>query len=1052
MRASKILCGVLLMLAGHLLAQAPVQEAWVRQFVPTAPQKAVFAGALVVDRLGHVHVGGVALKTNVTTDYLAVKYDGEGNPQWTNIFNSNFDRDDDLEALTVDALGYVYLTGESEGKGEFTDFVTLKLNSKGEVQWLARYDGPAQKEDDANAIAVDGRGNVYVTGASMNSGAFPTTDYATVAYDAAGKQLWVARYDGPGNNFDEANAIAVDAQGNVYVTGFSRATSGPRATADFTTIKYSPTGGQLWVARYNGPGNGDDIAVDLALDAAGNVIVTGSSAGAGTGIDIATIKYGNDGKELWSRRYHGPANGDDQPHALAVDAEGFVYVTGYANAQRLSTQRDYITIKYAADGTEQWAALYDGPGKDWDEAHALAVDAAGNVYVTGQSAGEQTTGADYATLKYNRDGKEMWVARYSSEGKQSDGAADITVDASGNVYVTGTTQATAETSTIITIKYTQAAVVSRPQLAKPTNGSGDQPLAVMLQWHPLGGAVSYRLQVSTDPQFATLLLDETLTDTAKVVGPLANNTVYYWRVSAKLGDGSETAFSEAWQFTTIPTAPAAPLLSSPANGATNVTVPVTLAWQETAGAATYHVQVADVATFANPLVDDATLSETSVRLTSLNHNTTYFWRVQAANSGGIGPWSETWSFTTAATSPTSFNLTGKVAYCATGAPIAKVEMTLTDGVVLKTTTDSDGNYSFEKLAAGLDYTVTPAKSDDFDPASISCYDAALIARLALGLNQASLCDSLAADVDENGAIRLFDAALTCRYALGLPPFGTAVSHVGQWRFQPSRREYPALNADHSDQNFTATLLGEVDGNWKPASDNAGEKQQAVTYPYWPDLMARPGEMVQLPLMAGEPASVLAVEVDFSYNPEVLQFIEVKRVGLSEKFDLLVNSEAGRLRVGAFTANAERHSGELLSLCFQVIGAEGEQSPLQLHRYQMNGGAVQRGEASLLVGATTSTMPKAFALGQNYPNPFNPETVIRFDLPASDKAFVRVQLAIYDVAGRLVRLLVDQDKPAGSYEVRWDGRDQAGKVVPSSAYFYRLVAGDFTATRKMAVIR
>ena len=111
----------------------------------------------------------------------------------------------------------------------------VSFASPGGVQegWVARYDGPDNYDDEAVAIAVDGSGNVYVTGRSDGSGT--AQDYATIKYNSAGQQQWVARYDGPGGNDDVANAIAVDGSGNVYVTGSSYGSGTDR---DYATIKY----------------------------------------------------------------------------------------------------------------------------------------------------------------------------------------------------------------------------------------------------------------------------------------------------------------------------------------------------------------------------------------------------------------------------------------------------------------------------------------------------------------------------------------------------------------------------------------------------------------------------------------------------------------------------------------------------------------------------------------------------------------------------------------------------------------------------------------------
>jgi len=94
------------------------------------------------------------------------------------------------------------------------------------------------------------------------------------------------------------------------------------------------------------------------------------------------------------------------------------------------------------------------------------------------------------------------------------------------------------------------------------------------------------------------------------------------------------------------------------------------------------------------------------------------------------------------------------------------------------------------------------------------------------------------------------------------------------------------------------------------------------------------------------------------------------------------------------------------------------------------------------------VPAEFALGRNYPNPFNPETIIEFQLPIS----CRVALEIYNLLGQKVITLVSEEREAGFHTVRWDGTSEAGAVMPSGIYFYRLTAGDFSETKKMIMLR
>jgi hypothetical protein len=100
------------------------------------------------------------------------------------------------------------------------------------------------------------------------------------------------------------------------------------------------------------------------------------------------------------------------------------------------------------------------------------------------------------------------------------------------------------------------------------------------------------------------------------------------------------------------------------------------------------------------------------------------------------------------------------------------------------------------------------------------------------------------------------------------------------------------------------------------------------------------------------------------------------------------------------------------------------------------------------GIATTAPKAAFELGQNYPNPFNPETRIRFTVPSR----APVSLKVYDVSGRLVKHLIDREITAGPHTVRWDGTNNAGESVASGVYFYKLVAGDLLATKKMVLLR
>jgi hypothetical protein len=319
----------------------------------------------------------------------------------------------------------------SLGLGLFTASGILVCGENEPVeQWVKRYSGPGYDWDLARAMAVDSEGNVYVTGGSYGSDT--NSDYATIKYDSSGNQLWVARYDGPGSGNDEANSIAVDSSGNVYVTGCSW---GSGYGNDYATIKYDSSGNQLWVARFDGGGCVGDAANSLAVDTSGNVYVTGEANKTNTGYwgkDYATVKYDSSGNQLWVARYDGTGNNIDRAFSIAVDNAGNVYVTGDSVAQDSHT--DSVTVKYDNSGKQLWAARYDGSGNDF--ANSIAVDISGNVYVTGYGW-VPGTGSDYVTIKYDSSGNQLWLARFDGGGCVGDAANSLALDSFGNVYVTG---------------------------------------------------------------------------------------------------------------------------------------------------------------------------------------------------------------------------------------------------------------------------------------------------------------------------------------------------------------------------------------------------------------------------------------------------------------------------------------------------------------------------------------------------------------------------------------------------------------------------------------
>ncbi|RLC42335.1 MAG: hypothetical protein DRH51_01025 [Candidatus Coatesbacteria bacterium] len=259
------------------------------------------------------------------------------------------------------------------------------------IEWTAYYD---YESDFANDIEVDSEGNVYVVGDSAS-------DFCMVKYNNDGNEVWVRRYHGDEDKYYNKPNIKLFSNEDgvlLYLLGRSITYSG--YFLNFCTVKYDSDGNFLWAKEYDGPGGGNDYPSDMVVDSEGNVYVTGSSEGEGTGLDYCTIKYDSEGNEIWVRRYDGEEHEDDYASGIAIGEDDCIYVTGACGEY----WDKIVTIKYDSEGNEVWVRSFEEGYELF--AFDIDVNGEGDIYIAGDVEWS------FLTIKYNSEGDLLWYRVY----------------------------------------------------------------------------------------------------------------------------------------------------------------------------------------------------------------------------------------------------------------------------------------------------------------------------------------------------------------------------------------------------------------------------------------------------------------------------------------------------------------------------------------------------------------------------------------------------------------------------------------------------------------
>jgi len=386
--------------------------------------------------------------------------------------------------VVADSDGNSYYVGNTSGSlaetvGGANDVIIAKYNSSGSLQWLKQLGsvtmGAASSGADyAKGIAVDGSGNIFITGyteGSLGETNGGSADAFIAKLNPSGILQWVKQLGsatmGSASSGTEVGAgIALDVSGNIYISGYTTGSLGEAnaGSLDVFITKFNSSGVKQWVKQLGSTtmgsaASGYDHTTGITLDSSGNIYVSGSSRGNlgetnGGNEDAFVVKFNSSGVKQWisqlgSTTMGSASAGDDQANGISVDSSGNVYIAGTTMGSLGETNAlysDAFIAKFNSSGIKQWvsqlgAVTMGSAANGYDYAYDISLDGSGQYlyfgeYTTGY-LGEAGAFSDAYIAKFNSSGVKQWVSQLGTTtmGSAANGydyGLGIALDGSGN--------------------------------------------------------------------------------------------------------------------------------------------------------------------------------------------------------------------------------------------------------------------------------------------------------------------------------------------------------------------------------------------------------------------------------------------------------------------------------------------------------------------------------------------------------------------------------------------------------------------------------------------
>lgn len=367
---------------------------------------------------------------------------------WTQNYTSAGNGPDAWNAVAVDSVGNVIVTGYETVMGQGRNIYVRKYDNAGNVLWSQTFNGPANQDDQGNGVAVTANDDIVIIGServpSMMAGQTNTNIAVRMLKGTDGSTIWSQSFDGGLGAFDAGNAVAINkTTGSIYATGAVSNVAGQ--SSNIWVAKLAPADGAIvWADVVNGMANNEDAGQGIALDGQGSLWVAGTIRDVtNVPADIWVRRYldnGNSVSATWTQSYNGVANGTDNGRAVMLDSSSNAYVSGFEN---VTGQAANVWVReFAPDGSTLNTLTYNGAanGNDSGTAIALSPDA---TFVVAGAEGQANNFSDVWVRKYTVAGAVLWSRTYNGSALNADVANGVAIGANGAIYVAGFENSTA---------------------------------------------------------------------------------------------------------------------------------------------------------------------------------------------------------------------------------------------------------------------------------------------------------------------------------------------------------------------------------------------------------------------------------------------------------------------------------------------------------------------------------------------------------------------------------------------------------------------------------